>query len=21
LTGNPLTSWPGYKDYIIARVP
>ena len=21
LTGNPLTSWPGYKDYIVARVP
>jgi protein TilB len=21
LTGNPCTHWPGYKDYIIGRVP
>lgn len=20
LTGNPVTSWPGYRDYIIARI-
>ena len=21
LTGNPCTHWPGYKEYVIGRVP